>query len=227
MSACANCQQPLAENANYCWNCGQSTKELRQPFWQFSRDSMHELLDIDGRLLLTIKTLLFKPGLASLEFAQGKMVKYTPPLRLYLVVSLLFFLVLGSFNTILPEGELRSQSTTETYSRIMFVLFPVFAIYVGVFFRRSYFLANLVFSMHLHTIAYLALLVIGSLEAMEQRSHLFVLLQVFPGAYFLWYVLTAFKTMFQESILSTMLKSGAIYFVYMATLGLVFDVILG
>ncbi|BDX06243.1 hypothetical protein MACH26_17640 [Planctobacterium marinum] len=177
--------------------------------------------------MLTLRTLLFKPGFASFEFAQGKKVKYTPPLRLYLVVSLLFFLILGSFNNLLPDGELRSQSATETYSRIMFVLFPVFAIYVGVFFRQSYFLANLVFSMHLHTIAYLALLVIGSLESMEQRSPLFVFLQVFPAAYFLWYVLAAFKTMFQESFLSTILKSGAIYFVYMATLGLVFDVILG
>ena len=227
MSTCVNCQQSLAENANYCGSCGQSTKELRQPFWPFLRDSLHELLDIDGRLMLTIRTLLFKPGLASFEFAQGKKVKYTPPLRLYLVVSLLFFLVLGSFNNILPDGELRSQSTTETYSRIMFVLFPVFAMYVGVFFRQSYFLVNLVFSMHLHTIAYLALLLIGSLESMEQQSALFVLLQVFPAAYFIWYVLVAFKTMFQESILSTMVKSGAIYFVYMATLGLVFDVILG
>lgn len=226
MRTCANCQQTVAADANYCSHCGQSTKDLRQPLSQFMRESFHELLDIDGRLMLTLKTLLLKPGFASYEFSQGKRQKYTPSLRLYLVISLLFFLILASFQTLYVSDEVRTSSTTETYSRIMFVLFPVFAFYVGAFFRKSFFLANLVFSMHLHCMAYLVLLIIGTLESLESQHPIFMWLQAIPAAYFLWYVFKAFKTMFKETAVLTIVKASAIYFVYMATLGLVFDVIL-
>lgn len=226
MKICANCQSSLMENAKFCAECGQSVKSIDKPFLAFAKDSLHELLDIDGRLWLTLKTLFIKPGLASFEFSQGKRNKYTPPLRLYLVFSLIFFLVLASFQHIYGDGGARNESTTELYSRVMFVLFPIFAAYVGVLFRQSYFLSNLVFSMHIHSMAYVALLVTGPLEALEDRHILFLVLQAVPAGYFLWYVFKAFKTMYQESWLATIVKTCAIYFVYMMTLGLVFDVVL-
>lgn len=226
MKTCANCQTTLSDKDKFCSECGQNTKNHRQPFPLFMRESLHELLDIDGRLMLTLKTLLFKPGLAAQEYQQGKRQKYTPPLRLYLVFSLLFFLLLSSFQHLFSGSEARPESTTELYSRIMFVLLPIYALYVKMLYRSSYYMACLVFSMHLHSVAYLVLLITGALETSEQQHLIFVILQVLPAGYFVWYVLQAFKTMFQESWLSTLLKSAAIYFVYMSTLGLVFDVVL-
>jgi hypothetical protein len=40
--------------------------------------------------------LLFKPGFLTREFLAGKRVRYLPPLRLYLVLSVLFFVIFGS-----------------------------------------------------------------------------------------------------------------------------------
>ena len=52
----------------------------------------HELLDIDGRLVRTLKSMLLKLGLLSKEYCAGKRMKYTPPLRLYIVISFIFLL---------------------------------------------------------------------------------------------------------------------------------------
>jgi hypothetical protein len=54
-----------------------------------------DLTHADSRLWRTMGALLFKPGLLTAEFLAGRRVKYLPPLRLYLVLSVLYFLVAG------------------------------------------------------------------------------------------------------------------------------------
>lgn len=80
--------------------------------------------------------------------------------------------------------------------------------------------------MHLHTVVYLVLMLIGPLEVIERHHQVFVYLQAVPALYLLWYFLMAFKTMFAQSWLITMVKTVGVYFIYMATLGIVFDVLL-
>lgn len=207
--------------------CGQSTEANERPFLSFVRQSIHEVLDIDGRLTLTIRTLLFKPGLASYEFSQGKKVKYTPALRLYLIFSLLFFLVFASFQNIYAADSTGHSSAVEVYSRTMFVLFPLYAFLISCFYRNSYYLSNLVFSIHIHSVVYLVLMIIGPLESIESKSETFVFIQLVPAAYAVWYLLTAFKVMFREPWWKTIFKSICVYFIYMAILGFVFDFVLG
>jgi hypothetical protein len=43
-----------------------------------------------------MNALIFKPGFLTREFLAGRRVRYLPPLRLYLVLSVLFFLIIGS-----------------------------------------------------------------------------------------------------------------------------------
>lgn len=187
---------------------------------------MHEILDIDGRLTLTIRTLLFKPGLASYEISQGKRVKYTPALRLYLVSSLLFFLVFASFQNIYAGNSVDHRSTVEVYSRTMFVLFPLYALLINCFYKNSFYLSNLVFSIHIHSIIYLVLMIIGPLESIETTSKTLVFAQLIPATYAVWYLLKAFKVMYREPWWKTILKAMGVYFIYMAILGVAFDFVL-
>lgn len=226
-SSCSNCQQVVSEHANYCAHCGQGTRSHRQPFLPFIKEALHELLDIDGRLSRTLKTLVLKPGLAAYEYDRGMRAKYTPPLRLYLVISVIFFLAFASFHQMYTGNVAFSDSAIELYSRAMFVLFPLFALFVKCFYHQSYFISNLVFSLHMHSVGYLVLLFIAPLEAVEQRHQLFLFLQALPALYFLWYFLQSFKTMYVQSWPMTILKALGVYTVYMGTLGLVFDVVLG
>ena len=223
---CKNCQSILTENAKFCSSCGQSTKNKRQPFIPFVKQALFELLDIDGRLSRTLKALVLKPGLASYEYDQGMRVKYTPPLRLYLVASVIFFLLFSSFQLFFTGQEGISASSIDLYSKAMFVLFPIFAVYVKAMFPSSYLVSNVVFSLHIHSVAFLALIVIAPLQALEEHHLTFLALQAPILIYLIWYFLKAFKTMYQETWFDTAFKCSLVYLAYMATLGLVFDVIL-
>jgi hypothetical protein len=108
----------------------------------------------------------------------------------------------------------------------MFILFPFFAIFVQLFYRRSRFIGNLVFSLHIHSIVYLTLLIVTPLEANESRHAVFMWLQIPPTIYLGWYFVKSFKHVFSEGWLQTVIKSGAIFIIYMAVLGFAFDVVL-
>ena len=54
---------------------------------------MEGLLHTDSRLWRTLKLLLLKPGRLTEEFVAGRRMAYLPPFRLYLVVSIIFFLL--------------------------------------------------------------------------------------------------------------------------------------
>lgn len=223
---CKNCQTQLQDDTKFCSYCGQRASSLNRPFLDVAKEMSHELLDIDGKLWLTLRTMLTKPGTLTHEFNQGKRVKYTPPLRLYLVISILFFIVFSQAYQMLDPSVKFTESMLSYYSKVMFVLFPVFALIVQVFFRQTFYIGNLVFSMHLHSMAYIFLMIISPLEVMEQSHITFLLLQILPVIYLTWYVLSAFKVVYQQAWWLIIIKTMAIYMIYMALLGLVFDVMM-
>jgi len=59
----------------------------------FAAEVTEDLTHADSRLWRTLLALIFQPGLLTREFLDGRRVRYLPPLRLYLVLSLVFFLV--------------------------------------------------------------------------------------------------------------------------------------
>ncbi|MGA2780246.1 MAG: DUF3667 domain-containing protein [Steroidobacteraceae bacterium] len=64
---------------------------------------VHELLEgvthSDSRLWRTLGYLWFKPGKLTQEFVAGRRVAYLPPFRLYLVMSIAFFLIASYSHT--------------------------------------------------------------------------------------------------------------------------------
>lgn len=94
LPTCSNCGASV--QGHYCGQCGQRLEHEIHSVWHFTREATEDLTHADSRLWGTIYALLFKPGLLTREFLDGRRVRYLPPLRLYLVLSVLFFLVLGS-----------------------------------------------------------------------------------------------------------------------------------
>jgi len=88
---CRNCGVSLA--GRYCSNCGQAA-DVHVPS---TREILHEVLEglthSDSRLWATLLCLWFKPGKLTQEFVAGRRAAYLPPFRLYLILSLAFFLV--------------------------------------------------------------------------------------------------------------------------------------
>lgn len=89
---CPNCGNELA--GNFCSRCGQSAKDLKKPFITLFRDMLSDVFSFDGRLWRTIPALMFRPGKITRSYIDGKRMRYVPPFRLFLISSVLFFLVL-------------------------------------------------------------------------------------------------------------------------------------
>lgn len=72
-----------------------------------------DLTHADHRVWRTLKPLLLRPGEVTVEYLRGKRARYTPPFRLYIVLSLLFFLTASlshddgvtRFVVVNPDGQ--------------------------------------------------------------------------------------------------------------------------
>ncbi|MBV8306736.1 MAG: DUF3667 domain-containing protein [Gammaproteobacteria bacterium] len=58
----------------------------------FTMVAAEDLTHADSRLWRTLGALLLRPGYLTRQFLEGRRARYLPPVRLYLVISLLFFL---------------------------------------------------------------------------------------------------------------------------------------
>jgi hypothetical protein len=93
MAASAHCDNcGAAVSGRYCAACGQRVEPPLHSLWHFIKTATEDLTHTDSRLWRTLGALLFRPGYLTREFLAGRRVRYLPPVRLYLVISVAFFL---------------------------------------------------------------------------------------------------------------------------------------
>jgi hypothetical protein len=93
MAASAHCDNcGAAVSGRYCAACGQRLEPPLHSLWHFTQTATEDLTHADSRLWRTLGALLFRPGYLTREFLAGRRARYLPPVRLYLVISVLFFL---------------------------------------------------------------------------------------------------------------------------------------
>jgi hypothetical protein len=107
---CPNCGYRFANvtaRTNYCPECGQENYDLNAPFRHLVKEAAETIFHFDTRSIRSLKALVFKPGFLTVEFMRGKRANYVKPMRFYIFISFLFFLLLT-----FPSG--RSATTTTT-----------------------------------------------------------------------------------------------------------------
>lgn len=92
-SHCGNCEAPLT--GPFCAQCGQSAHESARSMHALLHDGWHSLTHLDGRLWRTLWLLVSRPGEVSRQFVANRRASFIPPFRLYLVISLVFFGLVG------------------------------------------------------------------------------------------------------------------------------------
>jgi len=90
MNKCKNCDNDLKNI--YCSVCGQKSGEFLT-IKEIVKDFFDNILSLDSKAFITLKLLILKPGLLTLEYWNGKKAKYLEPFRLYLLLSVLYFLL--------------------------------------------------------------------------------------------------------------------------------------
>jgi Protein of unknown function (DUF3667) len=90
--SCTNCHEQLL-NGRYCGKCGQRHEPHIHSLREFLSEATEVITHADSRLWRTLAPLLFRPGFLTREFLRGRRARYLPPFRLYLVASVIFFLI--------------------------------------------------------------------------------------------------------------------------------------
>jgi hypothetical protein len=275
--SCPNCGHLLAAKDNYCRNCGQENHDLRIPFGHLLFEALEGVFHFDNKLFRTAKSLLFRPGFLTSQFSNGRRASYVPPVRLYIFLSFIFFLLLTfspgkhrsdeqnnlsgtmqadssksdqfnlsfySLNSIELKGLSDAQidsvmeekgiertgferyiagqlarianggkaeflhNLLKSISYMMFVLMPIFALLLYLFFRKrvDYYLNCLVFSIHFHSFVFLLFTIYVVLSWFVSSVFFsFGALLIMTGYFYI-----ALRTVYGQSRLSTILKMLAI-----------------
>ena len=106
---CRNCGQSM--QGSYCAICGQQEKEVLRPFIYFLQELLRVLFELDGRAYKTTFRLMTRPGFLTREYFAGRRVSYTPPLRLFLIISIGFFLIVSVVSTMQSLQETMIEVT--------------------------------------------------------------------------------------------------------------------
>ena len=104
---CRNCGTRFS--GHYCPECGQSVKEVDQPFSIIFYDFLGNVFAFDTRFWKTLLNLIIRPGFLTKEFFAGHRVRYASPIRFFIFASFVLFLLLQIYtnrglNTILDHS---------------------------------------------------------------------------------------------------------------------------
>ncbi len=94
-TTCLNCEKSYDANYNFCPYCGQANRPNDLNLKFVVSEFLSANFNIDSRFFHSIKMLLFRPAFLTHEFLAGKRTKYTTPIRLYLIISLVYFFLLS------------------------------------------------------------------------------------------------------------------------------------
>lgn len=99
--SCENCRSTL--QGSYCHVCGQHAHNPLRSFKHAVEDVFESFWHLDGRIFRSLRDLLV-PGRVTRNYLAGQRVRYIPPLRLYVILSLITFFV-AHFVTAGFKGE--------------------------------------------------------------------------------------------------------------------------
>jgi len=87
---CENCHTPL--HGEFCHQCGQSVHNPVRHAGHALEEVFESFWHLDGRVFRTLRDLL-RPGHTAMEYLAGHRQRYLPPLRIFVIMSLLAFFV--------------------------------------------------------------------------------------------------------------------------------------
>ncbi len=215
---CNNCQHVLSADDHYCSSCGQSAKVINRPWHEAVKEIFFELVDVDGRMMTSLRWLLLHPGKLSHEYIHGRRKAHTSPIRMYLVISLVFFFLLSLQSGAVLTGY-SSSISMDRYSQAMFLLLPVFALLLKLFYRQTYYIAHLVCALYLFSAMFVIFAGMMFLETAADKYWVAAVAQAILLLYILGYCVVTFRTVYQNSWLKSAFKFLGVLALFLPILG--------
>jgi hypothetical protein len=226
---CLNCGAALS--GRFCTHCGQPADVHLPSTSELIHEALEGMTHSDSRLWRTLKLLWFKPGKLTQEFVAGRRAAYLPPIRLYLVLSVIFFLVASLSHTHGCEAAVRDSGTglmhvaAATMPKAMFVFLPLLAfLHKLMYWRPRYrYAEHLLFFLHVHAF-FFSLMTLVVLCAIAGST--------WPGSGKVWsfaplllwclplYTFAPMRQVFGGTWSGTLFKASALFAVYLVVLSI-------
>ncbi|NNM24334.1 MAG: DUF3667 domain-containing protein [Flavobacteriaceae bacterium] len=110
---CKNCGHPLDLSDVYCSYCGQLNTTKSLSLKDFFGEFMSSIITYDSRFRYTLKDLLFRPGVITRKYVDGKRLRYANPFRFFLSVSIIYFLIQGLITTVTGTNNMFNSDKTQ------------------------------------------------------------------------------------------------------------------
>ncbi len=241
MNVCLNCGTEFT--GKFCFNCGQKIVERKdRTLFNFLAHFFNEFFSWDSKFWSSFKPLLFKPGFLSEKYFSGSVASYISPLKLYLCVSLVVFLVasrvdndvLGSlieddsvFKGVIMDKinkkGVSSEVFNEQFTSEIYDKMPIYTLLMVFFFslplnlifinRRKLFVEHLVFSLHFYSFVLLCA-VAGSLLELTGIELNLLFIFVIPLFYLYFAVKRTYQFNYGVTFLFTLFLSGVFIFLW-------------
>ena len=91
---CHNCHTVLSVETNFCPHCGQENHDLKVPVGHLAFEVFEGFTHFDTKFYNTMRSIFLYPGRITKDFLEGRRGRYVPPVRLYFLISFIFFLAL-------------------------------------------------------------------------------------------------------------------------------------
>ncbi len=227
---CLNCGATLT--GDYCAQCGQRDVDLERPFPSLAREVIEETFQLDGRVARTLLTLVRQPGELTRQYLAGRRQLYSSPLRLYLVISVLFFVVaagvvrrgiLSDSQALESDVSRQAQFLSDELPQLMFVLLPAFALLLKFAFRQGPYLHHVIHSVHLHSAAYLVLMFLLPLERAAETNPFLLAMQLALFLYLVAYLVLSMRRVYEQSWLSSGAKAIGLFMAYAGIIVMVLE----
>jgi len=115
---CLNCGTIL--QGNFCHVCGQENLEIKESFGHVMNHAVSDYFHFDEQFFQTLKPLLFKPGFLTNEYMAGRRVRYLHPIKMYIFISVVYFLLLFQSShepvKVNPPGKQTTKQESKTDS---------------------------------------------------------------------------------------------------------------
>lgn len=201
-------------------------------FKQFMLDFLGDYFTFDSLIIRSVKPLLFKPGFLTKEFLAGRRVSYIPPIRMFIFISIVFFLILGPVEKTIElerseEAEFLDTFFSVWFPRLFFLLLPLFALFLYVLFRKPgrFYLMHFIFSVHFHAFVFVLLTIM-----------VILIDHIFPSSVFLsqWsllitiillltYLFIALRKVYQQRWFTTLFKLILVGIMYTISVMIIFS----
>ncbi len=203
---CLNCGSLMSASQRYCAQCGQERISANESFGTLLRNFLGDYFTFDSKISDSLKPLLITPGFLTTEYNAGRRVRYITPLRLYIFISLVFFLVLSIGRS---DGLTANEQVTDALvwndffrnylPKVFFIMLPLFAALVGLLFRKSGmgYMSHLIFALHYHSFIFIILIIYLGISRITASQGWFLFNTVLLSISIVWFLIYLYLALFR------------------------------